>query len=144
MQALQEAMGEVVRHLPEDYDARRAALAEMFDTCRQQVAAGLEPAFNAKAKDTPHDTYEDKKTLAKWVNAELRRFGLAIWSPRTGDRCFLMGNPGGTPGAGRFVLEYTDKQGKRQHPLTSVSLPHLDLMPDEMTRAPYGERTRER
>ena len=105
------------------------------------MAAALEAAINAEAKLHPQETYEDKKALAKWVNAELRAFGLAIKNPDGGKPCFIMGNPGGKPGFGRFLFEYTDDSGKRHHPLTSVTLPHLELVPEDLTRASYVHRS---
>jgi hypothetical protein len=126
------------------YAQLREELAAHSDASRKKIAAVLEPALNAKAAMLPHATYDEKKTLAKWANAELRRFGLAIRCPRTGKACLLMGNPGGQPGKGRFVLEYTDESGKRHHPFTSVTLPHLELTLDDLTRASYRATTQGR
>jgi Ran GTPase-activating protein (RanGAP) involved in mRNA processing and transport len=124
--------------LPDEYEARRRVLCTLTDAVREQVRRAMEPALNQRAAALPQGTYDEKKELAKWVNGELRRFGLAIRCK--GKRCFLMGNPGGQPGIGRFVLEYTDDQGKRHHPLTSVTLPHLELMLDDLERTAFGER----
>jgi hypothetical protein len=124
--------------LPSDYQLRRQRLIQYFGVVRTLLGRALEPMLNAQAASMPHETYEDKKRLAKWVNAELQQIGgLALRCPRTKKPCFLMGNPGGTPGRGRFVFEYTDEQGKRHHPFTSVSLPRLVLMPDDLVRASY-------
>lgn len=140
--ALRAAIESSFVELPFDFAARRKILIRAFDMAREEIAKAFEPVLNEVAAKMPQATYEEKKELAKWVNAELRRFGLAIKNPHSGKPCLLMGNPGGKPGFGRFLLEYTDDTGKRHHPLTSVTLPHLDLVPDELTRASYEARVR--
>jgi hypothetical protein len=134
--ALKEALGD----LPAEYDALRDSLGKMSEVFRVSLAEKLEPALNARAATMPQETYEDKKTLAKWINAELRRLGLAIKDPKTGKPCHLVGDSGNKPGIGRFMLNYTEDAGKLVHTVTSVTLPPLTLMPDDLSRAPYGER----
>ncbi len=129
---------------PRTYADYRAECERVFDGGREAVGRVLEPALNAEAQQRPRHTYEEKKELAKWINGELRRFGLALKGPRTDRPCLLMGNPGGRPGFGRFVLEYTDEAGKRHHPLTSVELPGLTLMLDDLTRSSYQSPKRAR
>lgn len=130
---LEQALGD----LPPEYSARRHVFATLHDSVRSVIASALEPVLNEQAAAMPQETYEEKKALAKWVNAELRRFGLALKSDRTDRPCILVGNPGNRPGFGRFMLQYADEHGKLQNPLTSVTLPHLALMPDDLTRASY-------
>ncbi|HKQ48575.1 MAG TPA: hypothetical protein VJZ71_10940 [Phycisphaerae bacterium] len=125
-----------------EYEQARNRAVAMCDKVRIDAARLLEPALAAEASRQPQRTYDEKKTLAKWVNAELRRIGLAIRCPRTGRPSLLLANAGGQPGIGRFHLEHTDAEGRRHRSVTSVALPELKLMPDELTRAPYGERTR--
>lgn len=128
--------------LPGDFAERRDALRELHLATRTAVAVAFEAVLNDEARARPQQAYDDKKALATWVNAELRELGLAIRCPRTDRPCRLMGNPGGKPGEGRFVLEFLDDAGRRQQPLTSVTLPHLALMPDDLRRASYADRHR--
>jgi hypothetical protein len=123
-----------------DYDSVRADLAALYDCVRAEVAERLGPALNRKAVDTPHGTYDEKKELAKWVNAELRRFGLALKCPKTGRPAFLVGHAGGQTGVGRFQLEITESDGRPYRPVTSVTLPALTLMPDATAAANAGKR----
>ncbi len=126
--------------LPLDFAARREALRELHGAVRTAFASSFEAVLNAHAATLPQQTYEDKKTLAKWVNAELRELGLTIRCPRTGQPALLRGHPGGVAGVGRFHLEITDSAGVQRRTVTSVTLPELQLQPDDLTRAPYGER----
>lgn len=128
---------------PANYEEVRADLLRLSDMTRHEVAQRLTPALNEHAAKMPHATYEEKKKLATWVNAELRRFGLAVRSP-DGRPCLLKGNPGGQPGVGRFVFDFTDAAGRRHQPFSSVVLPRLELTLDDLTRAPYGARQRHR
>lgn len=124
--------------LPSDYAERRSILAESHRVFREELVAALEPAINAHIKTLPQQTYDDKKELSKWVNAELRQFGLSIRDPKSGNCCLLRGNTATDLHSGRFMLDYTDNLGKRHYPLTSVAIPQLTLMPDDLTRASYG------
>ncbi|MFO0858350.1 MAG: hypothetical protein U0640_13460 [Phycisphaerales bacterium] len=124
-----------------EYSTLRSRLDAMFDHTRQDLARQLAPALQKEALSRPHETYDQKKSLAKWINGELRRYGLAIRCPRTGQPSLLLANAGGVAGIGRFHIEHTDSAGKRHRSVTSVTLPPLDLMTDDLSRAPYGERS---
>lgn len=125
---------------PDEYRSRHKALAAASVTFRLELARALEPALNAAAAAMPQESYEDKKALARWLNAELRTLGLALRDEVTGRPCLLVGDPGNRPGLGRFVLDYLD-DGRRVHAWTSVTLPPLRIMPDDLSRAPYGSRS---
>jgi hypothetical protein len=84
----------VAESLPTDYQERQRGLLKASDVVRQEIAAALEKSLNEEARRHPHETYDDKKALAKWVNAELRVLGLAIKDPNTGNACHLVGSPG--------------------------------------------------
>lgn len=142
--SLREVRQIIKRHLdglPTGYEARRKHLIHLTDAVRQEIAAALEGPLNEHIAALPQGTYEEKKDLAKWVNAELRRFGLAIKAPKTGHPCLIVGTTGNRPEIGRFVFDYTDAQGQRQHPASFAELPKLELTLDDLTRAPYGGRT---
>lgn len=118
-----------------DYGEIRDALSDLTNATRDVVADRLQVALNEKLRTVPQATYEDKRELAKWVNAELRRFGVALRCPKTGRPAFLVGHPGGQEGVGRFHLEVTNESGRPVRTVTSVTLPHLELMPDVPARA---------
>lgn len=126
--------------LPRDFAIRREALRSLHAASRAAIAKAFEPVLNEHATTMPQATYDEKRALAKWVNAELRELGLAIRCPKTGQPALLRGHPGGTPGVGRFHLEITDSNGIQRRTVTSVTLPRLSLLVDDLARAPYGER----
>ena len=139
LKGFEESLRRILANPYEDYETRRCLLEQLSDISRSVIAAALEPSLNKYAATVPHETYDEKKELAKWINAELRRFGLAIKSPDTGSPCLIVATTGRNPAVGRFVLDYTDEFGKRHHPLSSGTLPHLEVMLDDLTRAPYGQ-----
>jgi len=130
-------IGSKLDDLPTDFASRREALRALHTAARKAIAAAFEEVLNKEAASRPQSTYEEKKALARWLNAELREIGLSIREPRSGRPCRIVGNPGGRPGHGRFLLEYLDDTGKRQNPLTSVALPHLELMVDDLSLGIY-------
>lgn len=115
--------------VPKDapFDVKAEKLGEVNHEVRQRIAAELAPALNARIREMPHETYEEKKALAGWVNDQLEPLGLAVQEPKTGLPAKLRGIPGNWPGVGRFALEiYSD--GKRKNPTVSDQLPELTLM----------------
>jgi hypothetical protein len=134
-------IAKAVEGVKDDYRSCREVLFSLHEASRHAFAVALKSPLNAAAAKMPQSTYEEKKTLAKWVNAELRHLGLALRDPKTGKPCFLIGNAGNRPGSSRFLLDYVDDKGKRVRAHTSVTLPELELMPDDLSKAQYGERT---
>jgi hypothetical protein len=122
------------------YEHTRARLASTSRIVREELAAILQPAINGQAAAMPHETYEEKKTLANWINRELRQLGLAIRCPRTGEPCLLQAGPARDHVVGRFRLDYMDESGRRHSPSSSVSLPQLELMPDPQVHTPFRIR----
>jgi hypothetical protein len=138
--AVREAMENATNALPRDYEGRREGLAALLDTVRTEIAAALEPAINQQVSSMSQAAYEDKKTVAKWITSELRRFGLALSVDATDQPCLIMANSGGRPGIGRYAFYYTDDAGTRHDVFSPGTLPQLKLTLDELTRAPYGGR----
>lgn len=113
--------------LPESYEQRAAALAAESHTFRQELAAQLAPALNAHIQAMPHETLDQKKELARWVNEELERFGLAVQCPKTGLPAKLRGTAGNWPGVGTFCYQIY-RNGKPEKSAYSDTLPELTLM----------------
>lgn len=112
-------------------DAGYAQLVQSLDglarALRQQIADRLEPALNAQIRGMPQETLDQKKELARWVNTELDRLGLAVKCPKTGLPAKLRGVTGHWPGVGRFAIEiYVD--GKQKTPTISDTLPEIQLI----------------
>ena len=109
------------------YEEKADKLAGLNHEVRQRFAAELAPALNTRIQTMPHDTYEEKKELARWVNDQLEPLGLAVQCPNTGLPAKLRGHAGNWPGVGRFAFEvYSD--GKRKTPSVSDKLPELTLI----------------
>lgn len=126
--------------LPPSFSGRRQAMHALSLGVRREIAKAIQESLTTHLATMPQESYGEKKSLAKWVNAELRALGLAIRDPKTGRPCLLVGDPGNRPEQGRFLLDYVDESGSRVHAMTSVALPPLVLMPDDLSRAPYGSR----
>lgn len=112
----------------EEYVRLARQLQERSHAFRQQLAAELTPALNARIRgeDMPHDTLDGKKNLARWVNDEVERFGLAVQCPNTGRPAKLRGVTGSWLDVGRFCFE-THIDGKREKSAYSDTLPELTL-----------------
>jgi hypothetical protein len=115
------------------------ALEDANHDFRREMAASLAPVLNAHIQAMPHDTYEEKKTISRWVNDELRRFDLAIKCPKTGNPSTLLAGPFRDAEVGRFIIEHKTAEGKRVRSFTSTHLPILELMEANPRREVFVE-----
>ncbi|MBX3316409.1 MAG: hypothetical protein KF902_06040 [Phycisphaeraceae bacterium] len=112
---------------------------------KQEFAAALAEPLNAELARMPTGTYEQKKDMAAFVNAQARPFGLAVKCPRSGSPGILQANTGNNPAVGRFRIEVLDELGHRRHHTSAVELPTIELTVDTGARVPHrhrGERGR--
>lgn len=142
---LEEKIKELTEGLSADYDGLSAALTEIHQAYRQNLADSLTPALTVKMQEKPHAGYEDKKELAKFVNAELRKYGLTIKCPKTGRPASLGADPGNHPAEGRFHLLTEAEDGKKVRtvntPQLSTLLESFELMADDPDRKRWGKWT---
>jgi hypothetical protein len=129
---------EMIGPLPADYDELAVCLEGATRGFRKGIAQILEPALNAKVTAMPQEGFDEKKALARWVNAELARFGLTL-SYRVEDKqlpALLVAFAGRTPQSGRFSLHYRMPDGRRASALWAQCAPHLELMGAPPRREP--------
>lgn len=136
---LQALMRSISAKLPAEFPARQATLLRLTDTFREELAAALQAPLNAHLASMPQENYEEKQALVLWLNAELRRFGLAVRCPKTGRASLLQVDIGRQPEKGRFQTDNVNGQGKRERPLSFNELIPLELMPDDLSRASWGK-----
>ena len=99
--AWEAATEALLKSLPDAFQPLTGNLRDVDASFRGALARRIEEAFNQHVGGLPAATYDDKRALARWVNAELRRFGLAVVCPKTRRPAVLLADPGGVPGAGR-------------------------------------------
>jgi hypothetical protein len=126
--SLDDTLKALTSGLPDDYEGIAAALSCITHAYRQHIAEQLCPALNARIQAMPHDTYEQKKELAAWVNAELGRFGLAVKCPKTGLPAKLHGDTGNYPEIGRFQFQVSTDSGRPHRTFNTPDLPVLELV----------------
>jgi hypothetical protein len=125
--AWEAATEALLQSLPRGYRPLTGRLLEVDKKFRGALARRMEDAFNQRVGDLRATTYDDKRALARWVNAELRRFGLALVCPKTRRPAVLLADPGGTPGAGRFQFQSETPEGRMVRAYSSAALPRLEL-----------------
>ncbi len=137
----QEHLAALLATVPDSggYVEQAQSLDELLHGFRREMAARLQPVLNAHIQAMPHETHEEKKALARWVNEELRRFDLAIRCPKTGQPSLLFAGPGNHPEIGRFILEHRTPEGKRVRPVQTPELQHLELMEAAPRREAFVE-----
>jgi hypothetical protein len=117
----------LLKTLPDGYLPLTGKLVDVDKTFRRAVASRLEEALNEQVSAMPAASYDDKRALARWVNAELRRFGLALVCPKSRRPSVLLADPGGTPGAGRFQFQSESPEGRKVRAFSAAALPRLEL-----------------
>lgn len=147
---------------PQEY--RRARIAELckelfsvagdnYDTdlahCRrasalfhQLLAESLSPSFNRHIAESHASSLQEKKSLARQTNSQLRDLDLVIVCPKTRQASLLQAVAERDPERGRFQLRLVAGEQRRRRTVTTSVLPELSLTfrgtgaPD----VPWGER----
>ena len=124
--AWEAATEALLKTLPDGYCPLTGKLADIDRIFRGALAKRLEEALNQQVSTMPAARYDDKRVVARWVNAELRRFGLALFVPRRGvlRSCWPIR---GTPGIGRFQFQSETPEGRKVRAYSSAPLPRLEL-----------------
>ncbi len=123
----------LLKAFPDAYCPLTGKLIDVDKNFRWALARRLGEALNQQVSAMRQASYDDKRALARWVNAELRRFGLALVCPKTGRPSVLLADPGGTPSVGRFQFQSESPEGRKVRAYSSAALPRLEL-----TAAPEG------
>jgi len=138
---LRAVVREFLRESPADYAGMKTRVDALTTMVREEAAAAIREPLNLYAAGLPHGTYTEKKVLANWVNAEMRRMGLALRCPKSGQPSIIQATIGHNPEAGKFRLDYIDAEGRHRNQTASVQLPQLNPMPDTTTHTPHRTRT---
>jgi hypothetical protein len=125
--AWEAATEALLMSLPDKYQPLAGKFADVDRSFRMSLSRRLEDALNQQVATMPAATYDDKRTLARWVNAELRRFGLALVCPKSRRPSVLLADPGGTAGVGRFQFQSEAPDGRKVRAHSSATLPRLEL-----------------
>ena len=121
------------------YLDQASRFAELNHRFKQQVASRLQPKLNAHVQEMPRETYEDKKAIGDWVNAELEKFGLALRCPKTGLPAQLKGDPGNWPKIGRFQFQVVTGTGRPKRTVSTDTLPVLELIDAHQVTTPESK-----
>lgn len=125
-----------------DYTEQARIFEELSHGFRLEMASRLQSAMIAHIQAMPHDTHEEKRAIVKWANEELRRFDLAIKSPKSDRTATLNTDLGNHPEEGRFRLMSVGDGGKRETfstPKLSELLENLHLVEATPRREPLAE-----
>lgn len=140
LRTLRELIQSLAKDARPGYDSVASRMLQLQGVFRTEAAAALSEPLNTKLSEMPSETYEHKKRIAAFANAELRQFGLAVRCPRTGQPGVLQANPGGHSETGRFRIEVLDALGQRRHHTSAVELPELSLTIDTTSKVPHRVR----
>jgi hypothetical protein len=132
LEAWRQALRELFAKLPKNYPEATAAAEEIRHTFHTELAAAIQPPLNAHLKTMPRETYQEKQSLASWVNGELHnRLGLTIRCPLTGRQAILVADVRDSESqASRFRLEVHEGRRKERTYTSTAKLPELELMED--------------
>lgn len=137
---LRTVVREFLAEAPPDYTAIKMRVDVLTTVVREEAAAAIRAPLNHHAANLPQGTYQEKKLLANWLNAEMRGMGLALRCPKSGQPSIIQATIGHNPEAGRFRLDYIDAEGRHHNQTVSVRLPQLDPMPDTTAHTPHRTR----
>ena len=124
------------------YEVHAQRLEDLRHEFNQRVCSSILSALKEELREREHHSFEQKKEIVSWINSELRRFGLAIKSPKTGQPAVLKSKPINDPEVGSFQLVGVDSDGHDKTFTTSKLdklLKNIDLMQAEPRREGLAE-----
>lgn len=124
--------------LPEDFEGRATALAEVADAFRREIADRLTPALNTHLERSTPEGAAEKKKLDAEVMAKLGVLGLAIRCPITGEASSLIGQQDSKNPEGRHSIVPKGKKPSISRKNLADLLP-LKLVADRARREALNE-----
>ena len=116
-----------------NYAEVREQAAAVERAFRAELARQFQPHFTSFVGSLPRETIEEKQELAKVVNYEMNRLGLALRVPKTGECAFLGADTAGNPNKGEF--HFGVRRGeKNTKSRCGEDLPKLELMANDGSR----------
>jgi len=107
----------------------------------QEVAGQVLATLKNRLLSMPHETYDDKKKLTAWVNAELGRVGLAVKCPSTGRPSILVAGSSRSTES-RILVQHKGDNGKSVRSFSTKELAtlldKLELMPPDPEKSRWG------
>lgn len=94
----------------------------------EHIADLVSESLNRELEVAPQETIEEKRVLARWVNAAMRDLSLAICAPG-GLPAIVHASPGDPPNEGRFQLELLGGTHGRRRFASSSKLQNIQPMP---------------
>lgn len=118
----------IVNPVPnESYADAAARLKAARESVENVIISQIQALFVDTVRTTPHSSPEERKSLARWINAECSALGLAVRCPNTGLPCTIVTAPTENPEVVRFRFRPFGDLGRRT--FSSVELPEIVLMP---------------
>ena len=97
-----------------DFGEMVDAVEKLQGEFKRQIIARLLPPLKEEMQRMPHESYEQKKEIVRFVNSNLRRLDLAVKSPKTGLPATFRPFPGNHPEVGSFQLRSEDADGREK------------------------------
>jgi hypothetical protein len=118
--------------LPVSPDERLAQLQSLRRAFYLVLAKQAEPALNTAAAGRPHETSEERRELAAWVNKTVRDLGLALIYPEAANEAAILlaeASGRGQQREQKFRFQSRSRAGGRIRSSMNWELPELRLMP---------------
>lgn len=118
--------------LPPDYQNAAETAAKIRHHFHELMAAAIQVRLNEYVKTIPQETLEEKRDAASWINSELRKLGLAMKCPTTGNPGILVADYRGRDedSTSRFRIASRETTGHRTRGASSSKIESMELMPD--------------
>lgn len=126
-------------HSLEEYPVVVAWQKALHEAVDLLVISKLEPVLNSRLAAMPQRTLEEKQTLCRWVNAELRSLKYSIKCPKTGLPAILHAVKGHKPDEGRFQIELLGGELGRRRTKTFQVLFPLEFVAEPSRNEPLAQ-----
>lgn len=108
------------------YSEIRSNAHDLLRVAREEIANTIGPSLNESISRMGQDNYEERKSVANWVNNELRLLCLGVKHPTNNRPSRVYANP---TNGGRFQFAFLEDTGIRHILGSRAKLEQLQLTP---------------
>lgn len=129
--------------VPTDLGTALSRAQEVQAALSSVIAARIAEPVNQRLAAMPHQHYQGKTAICRWLNGVLGTLHLGVQCPRTTESGLLICDKGGNPNVGRFQIRVNQTGGERPVTFTTAHLPRFRFGPrasasPDLRRSPRG------
>lgn len=139
IEQLATALSAVFSNMPEEYAQTVDILRYVRHRFHDELARVIEPRLNQELSGMSLETEAEKRTVATWVNSQLRLLGLTIECPTTKmPGILIVDHASDAKRTARFRIQVRREGGATRKSMATSKAPHLRIIENTPLRVSHA------